>query len=320
MPSWSVGGSCGHEGFEALCRRVFLEEAPASAGLFCQGRVGTGAGIPLKLLCSSVPRCQSHVPPQSPEELGAGGLRAPVPPCPHPHVLSPERVGQSLYDNVAEPRTSSPSARANMTVRERTRRAWAARALPLHGRQGIVPGNRLKILVGMHDKKPAVPGPPQPSLPGPAAPYTPMVPATFPASPSRTASTWCPPPARLSKASTRLLGPAPSSSPRRQADLRLLQADALSPIPQPSPRPLPGAPGPGSPAQDALPGAALHGRTALGGDEATSQGKASWEITGRPLLGDPPRPDCWTSRAQPVTFGTTGSCSSSMFGLGPRWR
>ncbi|KAI2579733.1 BCAR1 scaffold protein, Cas family member, partial [Homo sapiens] len=28
----------------------------------------------------------------------------------------------------------------------------------LHGRQGIVPGNRLKILVGMYDKKPAGPG------------------------------------------------------------------------------------------------------------------------------------------------------------------
>ncbi|XP_026535922.1 breast cancer anti-estrogen resistance protein 1 [Notechis scutatus] len=37
----------------------------------------------------------------------------------------------------------------------------------LHGRQGIVPGNRLKILVGMYDKK-QLPGPVQPLLPQPA--------------------------------------------------------------------------------------------------------------------------------------------------------
>ncbi|XP_030907794.2 breast cancer anti-estrogen resistance protein 1 isoform X1 [Melopsittacus undulatus] len=115
-------------------------------------------------------------------------------------------LAKALYDNVAESPDELSFRKGDiMTVLERNTQGldgwWLC---SLHGRQGIVPGNRLKILVGMYDKKqqqqqvpgPAQgPAPPQPSvsqlsLPyhhqggftplSPASQYTPMHPAYAP--------------------------------------------------------------------------------------------------------------------------------------------
>ncbi|KAM9508659.1 breast cancer anti-estrogen resistance protein 1 isoform 2-T2 [Guaruba guarouba] len=115
-------------------------------------------------------------------------------------------LAKALYDNVAESPDELSFRKGDiMTVLERNTQGldgwWLC---SLHGRQGIVPGNRLKILVGMYDKKQQqqqVPGtaqgpaPPQPSvsqlsLPyhhqggftplSPASQYTPMHPAYAP--------------------------------------------------------------------------------------------------------------------------------------------
>ncbi|XP_006888896.1 PREDICTED: breast cancer anti-estrogen resistance protein 1 isoform X2 [Elephantulus edwardii] len=100
-------------------------------------------------------------------------------------------LAKALYDNVAESPDELSFRKGDiMTVLERDTQGldgwWLC---SLHGRQGIVPGNRLKILVGMHDKKPAGPGPGLPSSPAqpglhassapPASQYTPMLPATY---------------------------------------------------------------------------------------------------------------------------------------------
>ncbi|KAJ7312118.1 hypothetical protein JRQ81_006459 [Phrynocephalus forsythii] len=77
-------------------------------------------------------------------------------------------LAKALYDNVAETPDELSFRKGDiMTVLERNTQGldgwWLC---SLHGRQGIVPGNRLKILVGMYDKK-QLPGPvqgqPQPS-------------------------------------------------------------------------------------------------------------------------------------------------------------
>ncbi|KAM5295658.1 breast cancer anti-estrogen resistance protein 1 isoform 2-T2 [Glossophaga mutica] len=105
----------------------------------------------------------------------------------------PNVLAKALYDNVAESPDELSFRKGDiMTVLERDTQGldgwWLC---SLHGRQGIVPGNRLKILVGMHDKKPAGPGPgppapsapPQPGLHNPTAQYTPMLPVTYPPQP-----------------------------------------------------------------------------------------------------------------------------------------
>nr|5O2M_A Chain A, Breast cancer anti-estrogen resistance 1 [Homo sapiens] len=66
-------------------------------------------------------------------------------------------LAKALYDNVAESPDELSFRKGDiMTVLERDTQGldgwWLC---SLHGRQGIVPGNRLKILVGMYDKKPA---------------------------------------------------------------------------------------------------------------------------------------------------------------------
>ncbi|KAM9228049.1 breast cancer anti-estrogen resistance protein 1 isoform 1-T1 [Leptosomus discolor] len=114
-------------------------------------------------------------------------------------------LAKALYDNVAESPDELSFRKGDiMTVLERNTQGldgwWLC---SLHGRQGIVPGNRLKILVGMYDKKQqqqapcpaqgqAPPQPPvaQPALPyhhqggytplSPASQYTPMHPAYAP--------------------------------------------------------------------------------------------------------------------------------------------
>nr|XP_013047884.2 breast cancer anti-estrogen resistance protein 1 isoform X1 [Anser cygnoides] len=114
-------------------------------------------------------------------------------------------LAKALYDNVAESPDELSFRKGDiMTVLERNTQGldgwWLC---SLHGRQGIVPGNRLKILVGMYDKKqqqqaagtgqgqaPSQPPVPQPALPyhhqggyvplSPASQYTPMHPAYAP--------------------------------------------------------------------------------------------------------------------------------------------
>ncbi|XP_055504440.1 LOW QUALITY PROTEIN: breast cancer anti-estrogen resistance protein 1 [Leucoraja erinacea] len=67
----------------------------------------------------------------------------------------PNVLAKALYDNVAESPDELTFRKGDiMTVLERNTGGldgwWLC---SLHGRQGIVPGNRLKILVGMYDKK-----------------------------------------------------------------------------------------------------------------------------------------------------------------------
>ncbi|KAG8437721.1 hypothetical protein GDO86_008435 [Hymenochirus boettgeri] len=64
-------------------------------------------------------------------------------------------LAKALYDNVAESPDELSFRKGDiMTVLERNTQGLEGWWLcSLHGRQGIVPGNRLKILVGMYDKK-----------------------------------------------------------------------------------------------------------------------------------------------------------------------
>ncbi|XP_029464663.1 breast cancer anti-estrogen resistance protein 1 [Rhinatrema bivittatum] len=66
-------------------------------------------------------------------------------------------LAKALYDNVAESPDELSFRKGDiMTVLERNTQGLEGWWLcSLHGRQGIVPGNRLKILVGMYDKKQA---------------------------------------------------------------------------------------------------------------------------------------------------------------------
>uniref|UniRef100_A0AAZ3Q3K2 Breast cancer anti-estrogen resistance protein 1 n=1 Tax=Oncorhynchus tshawytscha TaxID=74940 RepID=A0AAZ3Q3K2_ONCTS len=80
-------------------------------------------------------------------------------------------LAKALYDNVAESPDELSFRKGDiMTVLERDTQGldgwWLC---SLHGRQGIVPGNRLKILVGMYDKAGQQQSPlPHASQPGPA--------------------------------------------------------------------------------------------------------------------------------------------------------
>ncbi|XP_062817786.1 LOW QUALITY PROTEIN: breast cancer anti-estrogen resistance protein 1 [Anolis carolinensis] len=103
-------------------------------------------------------------------------------------------LAKALYDNVAESPDELSFRKGDiLTVLERNTQGLAGWWLcSLHGRQGIVPGNRLKVLVGMYDKRQAQPPPPGapatpphpppggfPALsPAPASQYTPMHPFT----------------------------------------------------------------------------------------------------------------------------------------------
>ncbi|XP_041964678.1 breast cancer anti-estrogen resistance protein 1 isoform X1 [Alosa sapidissima] len=78
-------------------------------------------------------------------------------------------LAKALYDNVAESPDELSFRKGDiMTVLERDTQGldgwWLC---SLHGRQGIVPGNRLKILVGMYDKQqqPVQGGQQQPAMP-----------------------------------------------------------------------------------------------------------------------------------------------------------
>lgn len=83
-------------------------------------------------------------------------------------------LAKALYDNVAESPDELSFRKGDiMTVLERDTQGldgwWLC---SLHGRQGIVPGNRLKILVGMYDSKQqqqATPSMSDPAAPSPAS-------------------------------------------------------------------------------------------------------------------------------------------------------
>ncbi|XP_070763820.1 breast cancer anti-estrogen resistance protein 1 isoform X3 [Enoplosus armatus] len=86
----------------------------------------------------------------------------------------PNVLAKALYDNVAESPDELSFRKGDiMTVLERDTQGldgwWLC---SLHGRQGIVPGNRLKILVGMYDSKQqqqqAMPSTPDPAASCPA--------------------------------------------------------------------------------------------------------------------------------------------------------
>ncbi|XP_060932981.1 breast cancer anti-estrogen resistance protein 1 isoform X1 [Limanda limanda] len=84
-------------------------------------------------------------------------------------------LAKALYDNVAESPDELSFRKGDiMTVLERDTQGldgwWLC---SLHGRQGIVPGNRLKILVGMYDSKQQQQS--TPSTPDPAACSTSLV-------------------------------------------------------------------------------------------------------------------------------------------------
>ncbi|KAF3817647.1 hypothetical protein GH733_012934 [Mirounga leonina] len=175
-------------------------------------------------------------------------------------VLSPQNVlAKALYDNVAESPDELSFRKGDiMTVLERDTQGldgwWLC---SLHGRQGIVPGNRLKILVGMHDKKPAGPGPgppatsaqPQPGLHAPAAQYTPMLPATY--QPQPDSVYLVPTPSKTQQGLYQAPGPSPQfqSPPAKQTSTFSKQMPH-HPFPSPAPDLYQVPPGPGSPAQD----------------------------------------------------------------------
>ncbi|XP_008953147.3 breast cancer anti-estrogen resistance protein 1 isoform X16 [Pan paniscus] len=130
----------------------------------------------------------------------------------------------------------------------------------LHGRQGIVPGNRLKILVGMYDKKPAGPGPgppatpaqPQPGLHAPAPPasqYTPMLPNTY--QPQPDSVYLVPTPSKAQQGLYQVPGPSPQfQSPPAKQTSTFSKQTPHHPFPSPATDLYQVPPGPGGPAQD----------------------------------------------------------------------
>lgn len=204
------------------------------------------------------------MPLRSRSRVGAGRAAEPLHAYPlalnaHP-VLSPQNVlAKALYDNVAESPDELSFRKGDiMTVLERDTQGldgwWLC---SLHGRQGIVPGNRLKILVGMHDKKPAGPGPgppapsapPQPGLHNPATQYTSMLPTSYPPQPDSVYLV--PTPSKTQQGLYQAPGPSPQfqSPPAKQTSTFLKQMPH-HPFPSPAPDLYQVPPGPGSPAQD----------------------------------------------------------------------
>ncbi|XP_063766137.1 LOW QUALITY PROTEIN: breast cancer anti-estrogen resistance protein 1 [Eleginops maclovinus] len=97
-------------------------------------------------------------------------------------------LAKALYDNVAESPDELSFRKGDiMTVLERDTQGldgwWLC---SLHGRQGIVPGNRLKILVGMYDSKQqqAMPSTPEPASSCPSSIQRPLPPLSAYAKPS----------------------------------------------------------------------------------------------------------------------------------------
>uniref|UniRef100_A0A8C6QHV4 Breast cancer anti-estrogen resistance protein 1 n=1 Tax=Nannospalax galili TaxID=1026970 RepID=A0A8C6QHV4_NANGA len=186
-----------------------------------------------------------------------------IPAC----VLSPQNVlAKALYDNVAESPDELSFRKGDiMTVLERDTQGldgwWLC---SLHGRQGIVPGNRLKILVGMYDKKPAGPGPgppatppqPQPGLPQglnasvpPASQYTPMLPTAYQSQPDSVYLV--PTPSKAQQGLYQAPGPSPQfQSPPAKQTSTFSKQTPHHPFPSPATDLYQVPPGPGSPAQD----------------------------------------------------------------------
>ncbi|XP_036201351.1 breast cancer anti-estrogen resistance protein 1 isoform X2 [Myotis myotis] len=168
-------------------------------------------------------------------------------------------LAKALYDNVAESPDELSFRKGDiMTVLERDTQGldgwWLC---SLHGRQGIVPGNRLKILVGMHDKKPAGPGPgppapltpPQPGLHNPAAQYTPMLPVAYP--PQSDSIYLVPTPSKTQQGLYQAPGPSPQfQSPPAKQTATFSKQVPHHPFPSPAPDLYQVPPGPGNSTQD----------------------------------------------------------------------
>eukprot|EP00074_Homo_sapiens_P099963 XP_016879388.1 breast cancer anti-estrogen resistance protein 1 isoform X6 [Homo sapiens] len=187
----------------------------------------------------------------------AEGQGGPPEPAGGPNVLA-----KALYDNVAESPDELSFRKGDiMTVLEQDTQGldgwWLC---SLHGRQGIVPGNRLKILVGMYDKKPAGPGPgppatpaqPQPGLHAPAPPasqYTPMLPNTY--QPQPDSVYLVPTPSKAQQGLYQVPGPSPQfQSPPAKQTSTFSKQTPHHPFPSPATDLYQVPPGPGGPAQD----------------------------------------------------------------------
>ncbi|XP_008953144.3 breast cancer anti-estrogen resistance protein 1 isoform X11 [Pan paniscus] len=174
----------------------------------------------------------------------------------------PNVLAKALYDNVAESPDELSFRKGDiMTVLEQDTQGldgwWLC---SLHGRQGIVPGNRLKILVGMYDKKPAGPGPgppatpaqPQPGLHAPAPPasqYTPMLPNTY--QPQPDSVYLVPTPSKAQQGLYQVPGPSPQfQSPPAKQTSTFSKQTPHHPFPSPATDLYQVPPGPGGPAQD----------------------------------------------------------------------
>ncbi|KAM6223801.1 LOW QUALITY PROTEIN: breast cancer anti-estrogen resistance protein 1 [Rhynchocyon petersi] len=200
---------------------------------------------------------QAAGPPSPP------ACRPPAPPTPPAEVKMsvPNVLAKALYDNVAESPDELSFRKGDiMTVLERDTQGldgwWLC---SLHGRQGIVPGNRLKILVGMHDKKPAGSSaglPASPAQPGlhtssvtPASQYTPMLPTTYQPPPDNVYLV--PTPGKAQHGLYQAPGPSSQfqSPPAKQTSTFSKQVPH-HPFPSSAPDLYQVPPGPGSPAQD----------------------------------------------------------------------
>uniref|UniRef100_A0A2K6KQD3 BCAR1 scaffold protein, Cas family member n=1 Tax=Rhinopithecus bieti TaxID=61621 RepID=A0A2K6KQD3_RHIBE len=171
-------------------------------------------------------------------------------------------LAKALYDNVAESPDELSFRKGDiMTVLEQDTQGldgwWLC---SLHGRQGIVPGNRLKILVGMYDKKPAGPGPGPPTIPAqsqpglhapapPASQYTPMLPTTY--QPQPDSVYLVPTPSKAQQGLYQAPGPSPQfqSPPAKQTSTFSKQTPHHQ-FPSPATDLYQVPPGPGGPAQD----------------------------------------------------------------------
>uniref|UniRef100_A0A8C5WAH0 Breast cancer anti-estrogen resistance protein 1 n=1 Tax=Microcebus murinus TaxID=30608 RepID=A0A8C5WAH0_MICMU len=171
-------------------------------------------------------------------------------------------LAKALYDNVAESPDELSFRKGDiMTVLERDTQGldgwWLC---SLHGRQGIVPGNRLKILVGMYDKKPAGPGPGPPTTPPghpqgphaavpPASQYTPMLPTAY--QPQPDSVYLVPTPSKAQQGLYQAPGPSPQfQSPPAKQTSTFSKQPSHHPFPSPATDLYQVPPGPGSPAQD----------------------------------------------------------------------
>uniref|UniRef100_A0A2K5SJS1 Breast cancer anti-estrogen resistance protein 1 n=1 Tax=Cebus imitator TaxID=2715852 RepID=A0A2K5SJS1_CEBIM len=162
-----------------------------------------------------------------------------------------------LYDDVAESPDELSFRKGDiMTVLEQDTQGLDSWWLcSLHGRQGIVHWNHLKILVGMYDKKSAGPGPGPPAarahipqgLHAPAPPtsqYTPMLPTTY--QPLPDSIYLVPTPSKTQQG----LYQAPGPSPQFQLHLHSRSRRPITHFPRPTTDLYHVTPGPGGPAQD----------------------------------------------------------------------